>query len=200
MGRNQLVPMCGVTRMIRTVDNGMLRELADMAGQITVPDWLVHLPGGDAVYYRFLYLLSKQMGPRLAVELGTREGVGALALAEGGAHRVVSVDVDLSRVQEACAHPRIEFRKHDSLSVDPDLDDVDILFIDTDKDAVHYGDQARREYDAWASRISEGGVVLFDDITINGSMKDFWREFHPTHGVRVELPVHGDCGFGAVIL
>jgi predicted O-methyltransferase YrrM len=149
-------------------------------------------------YYAFLYLLAKLTRPFLVVELGTREGYGALAFAEGGAQCVVTIDItpDFRTVQ----HERVEFRLHDSLQVDLDLQGMDILFIDTDQQGVHSGPRALQEYQLWQGLVRPGGLVLFDDVTINESMQQFWQGFQPLRGEKLTLDVHGGCGMGLVLV
>jgi predicted O-methyltransferase YrrM len=151
-------------------------------------------------YYHFLILLARLKRPSLVVELGTREGYGAHAFVEGGARRVVTFDTDVATRRSECDHQLIEFRCQDSLKVDPYLTPIDLLFIDTDKSGMHYGDRAFAEYEAWESQVAPDGLILFDDVQINRSMWQMWSEFSPRRGTKLTLDVHGGCWMGAVVL
>jgi len=157
-------------------------------------------------YYRFFYLLSKLIKPNLCVELGTNRGVAAACLALGNPEgKVITLDIEGGKVYPECKLNNIEFLIQDSLAPIRDgIKDIDILFIDTSSK----GTQNKNEYDHWISRVKPNGLVFIDDIYIvqdkDGSIKtdfmaDFWNNFNP-EGEKLSLGMHGENGFGAVVL
>lgn len=66
---------------------------------------------------------------------------------------------------------------------------TDILFIDT----VHTYEATRKEYAAWQPALSEGAVVMFDDLTRPG-MPRFWDELAEPK-LRIDN-LHDGAGFG----
>jgi len=174
-----------------------LKEIAHTATKISIPEWMkVDIPGnhGKAPYYRFLYLLAQRMKPPVMVELGTMQGLGAMCMAKGNPDgRVIAIDKNVADVHPACIMPNVKYLKQDSLQ-EYNVNDIGILFIDTE----HNG-RALLEYEAWKDRMAKGGVILFDDITLNQEMREFWEGFNP-EGQKIDLlELHG-FGFGAVVI
>jgi len=174
-----------------------IQKIAQEAMNLMIPEWMkVDIKGnyGIAPYYRFLYLLAKEMKPQVMVELGTREGIGAMCMAEGNPDgRVIAIDNNLRELHPKCIKPTIKYVKQDSLK-EYNIIDIGILFIDTE----HNG-RALLEYEAWKDKMDKGGVILFDDINFGGEMKEFWQGFNP-EGQKIDLPELHGSGFGAVIL
>lgn len=174
-----------------------IKEIAQQAMKLTIPEWMkVDIKGnyGQAPYYRFLYLLAKEMKPLYMVELGTMEGLGAMCMAKGNPDgNVIAIDKNIKDLHPACIMPNVEYLKQNSLD-ESRIYDIGILFIDTE----HNG-RALFEYEAWKGRMAKGGVILFDDVNLNTDMKIFWQEFNP-EGQKIDLlELHGS-GFGAVVL
>ncbi len=153
-------------------------------------------------YYRFLFHLAKTMKPSLVVELGSYRGGSTAYLAEGSACKVVAVEPypqpEFSDVVKR--YSNIDWRKDASLSKDV-LDSVadqsvDLCFIDT----VHTEEFAVPEYKAWSSKMKSGGVMLFDDITIDESMSKAWAIIKSLdQRDKISLPSLHYSGFGAVL-
>jgi len=172
-------------------------EIAQEAVKLPIPEWMaVDIKGnhGQAPYYRFLYLLAKEMKPQVMVELGTMEGLGAMCMAKGNQDgQVMAIDKNIKDLHPACIMPNVQYLRQDSLD-ECNIRDIDILFIDTD----HNG-RALFEYEAWKGRMAKGGVMLFDDVNLNTEMKVFWHEFNP-EGQKIDLPELHGSGFGAVVI
>lgn len=152
-------------------------------------------PGVAAHYYRFFYRLVQEMKPALSLELGTHTGISAAVLAAGYPEGKVITVNNRSELMESCRRPNVEYRTHDSLQDIELPGQIDILFIDTD----HDGMRCIKEYELYIERVRPGGLVFFDDIHLLQCMKNFWNSFDPKEGEKLELPVHGDAGFGVVI-
>lgn len=148
---------------------------------------------GDASYYKFLFLLARNLAPCFAVELGTWRGFSAMCLAEGNAGgTVLTIDVNHGELQQAYRRSNVEYAKRSSLELGG-ASGVSILFIDTD----HVASLARAELKAWRQAMLPGSIVLFDDIHLNGSMEEFWGSLE---GEKFELPLHSDAGFGCLLI
>lgn len=175
-------------------------KIAENALLLDVPSWLqVSRTPSDAVtpYYRFLYILAREMPAFLSVELGSREGLGAMCLAEGNPDGlVISLDI-AEQISDACRRQNVRFLKQDSRQIpweQPELKQlIDVLFIDTEHDG-----RAADEYDTWKGLLRDGAVVLFDDISLNPDMVNFWNSFTVPGCEKFELPLHSS-GFGCLI-
>jgi predicted O-methyltransferase YrrM len=133
------------------------------------------------------------------LELGTHTGISAACIAEGNPEgRVITVDIWGHLCREECRRPNIEYWVQDSEAAPKSaIHSVDVLFIDT----IHDGVKCEKEYDRWRPLVLPGGLIFFDDITLNEEMQNWWPKWKPEEGAeKFELPVHGGAGFGAVIL
>ena len=188
------------------IDIEKLKDLCNTSNQLISDDLLektictqedasLRSPGVPAHYYRLLYFLAKELKPKLIVELGTHTGISSACLAAGSPEsRVITVDNNDSVMPE-CAYDNIEYRVQDSL-IDVGVSDIDILFIDT----LHDGIRALKEYELYKDKMADNSIIFFDDINLNESMVKFWKEFTPAVGEKISLPVHGDAGFGAILI
>jgi len=187
------------------IDIEKLKDLCNTSNQLISDDLLektictqedasVRSPGVEAHYYRFFYFLAKELKPKLIVELGTHTGISSACLAVGSPEsRVITLD-NKDRVMPACAYDNIEYLVQDSL-IDVGVTDIDILFIDT----LHDGQRTIKEYELYKDKMAAKSIIFFDDVNLNKSMVKFWKELNPK-GEKISLPVHGDAGFGAILI
>lgn len=176
-------------------------EINFMVNDLDFPEPLKRRFGDDSDitsrYYWFLYKLAWFGWPALMVELGTYKGYGAASMIFGNpSARVISMDIE-DFVEN---HPDrviggIDYWHCNSCHPEYDLKDIGILFIDT----LHDGKMCLDEFNFYKDRMHQNGIVLFDDIYLNPEMKKFWDEFKP-NGIKMELPLHGEAGFGLVLL
>lgn len=151
-------------------------------------------PGVEAHYYRYLYRLAKEQKPRVSVELGTHSGISAACIAEGNPDgRVVTVNHH-EQLREECRRPNVTYLLQDSYA-DVPVESIDLLFIDTDHDGI----RPKNEFLKHSSKVTPGGVVLFDDVNLFDCMRKFWAEFNPEGWIKFILPVHGNAGFGGMV-
>ncbi len=132
--------------------------------------------GGDQG--TFLEIVTRAIGARTAIEIGTFTGYSALSIARGlGPHgRLICCDVsdewtDIGRRhwEMAGVSERIDLRLAPALdtlhSLDPDLR-FDLAFIDADKqNYVNY-------YEAVLARMTAHGVILVDNTLWGGAVVD----------------------------
>jgi len=179
-------------------------DFSDLAKRKNCKRWLTVWPGE---HYKLLSGLVKVLRPRVAMEIGTAEGLSALAMKkympEGG--KVVTFDIvpwdqiqDTMLVKEDFSEGRLEqrlgdlgdenvFQKHREL-----LETVEFLFVDGPKD---------NDFE-WkllgylkTVKFRKAPIVVFDDTRL-WSMLKFWRELpYP----KVDLTSFGHCsGTGLV--
>jgi predicted O-methyltransferase YrrM len=147
-----------------------LRELVEETEEkVQMPIMLSgHLVG------RFLSMLSHLVRPRVAVEIGTYTGYGALCLAEGLAEggMVHTIDIDpylpemVHRyIEQAGMLDRITMHHRPALEVIPTLPaPFDLVFIDADKN--NYPNY----YDAVIERVRPGGLIIADNVLWSGKV------------------------------
>jgi caffeoyl-CoA O-methyltransferase len=126
----------------------------------------------------FMTLLTRLVGARFAVEVGTFTGYSSIAIARGLAPggRLLCLDVSeewtaIGRRHwaEAGLDERIELRlgpAEDALRALPADPPVDLAFIDADKGGY------RTYYDLLVERLRPGGLVLLDNVLWGGSVVD----------------------------
>lgn len=156
------------------------------------------LDGPHCHYYRYLYQLLADLKPDFVLELGTSVGISACCMAEGSpSSEVWTVDVHEHPTagKRFTEFPNIEYLIQDSLTVTLEGRKIDLLFVDT----VHDGIQPKQEWEKFQPHMNPGGIALFDDVHINGTMDSFWDKLNPKNWTKLELDSHGRCGFGALI-
>ena len=188
-----------------TIDDLLeLQELAKV--EDTRPEFLLDFPyAGEGIYYNFLYILSRKLDPQMIVELGVSSGAGVAHFINGGLNATYwGVDIDLSNkpekftVSKGRVSDRVNFLLGDSLEFAKHFlhfkdDKIDLLFIDTE----HVAERCLKEYRTYLLHMSKGGIVLFDDIFMEG-MSGVWEHIAEP---KIILPdVHGSLGFGAAIV
>lgn len=164
---------------------------------MAVPEWLRGMYDSHFAYYRFFYLLAQRLKPKLSVELGTFIGMAAMCLAKGNPDGlVVSIDITHAELDDRCRLTNVEFRLRDSLQVDEDLQNIDLLYVD----AEHTETKPRLEFEAWQPRLAPGALVFFDDIEWAEDMRRFWANFHPLGYEKMEFQaLHAPAGFGVIV-
>jgi caffeoyl-CoA O-methyltransferase len=126
----------------------------------------------------FMTLLTKLVGARFAIEVGTFTGYSSICIARGlePGGRLLCLDVSEEWTSIARQHwaqagveDRIELRlgpAADALRALPADPPVDLAFIDADKPGY------RTYYDELVERLRPGGVVLLDNVLWGGSVVD----------------------------
>jgi len=126
----------------------------------------------------FMTLLTRLLGVRFAVEVGTFTGYSSICIARGLAEggRLLCCDVSEEWTAVAREHwekagvaDRIELKigpAADTLAALPADPPIDLAFIDADKPGY------RTYYDEIVSRLRPGGVVLLDNVLWSGNVAD----------------------------
>jgi len=161
----------------------------------TQEDASLKSPGVIAHYYRFFYFLVQNVKPDIVLEIGTHTGISAACLAQGWpGGKVYSLD-HKNYLMKECIRDNITYIHQDSLElVNEAGSNIDILFIDTN----HNGKRPLKEYLLYKDRMSQNGLIFFDDVYLFDDMKKFWQEFEPERGIKFDLDVHGKAGFGVI--
>jgi caffeoyl-CoA O-methyltransferase len=138
----------------------------------------------------FLEWLARLLGVRFAVEVGTFTGYSALSIARGLAPggRLLCCDVSeewttMARRawERAGVADRIELRIApgiETLRALPKTTSVDLAFIDADKTSY------RSYYEEILPRLSERGVIVFDNVLWNGAVADPANQEESTRAIR----------------
>ena len=137
---------------------------------------------------RFLSLISKLVGPRSILEVGTYTGYSALCMAEGLAPdgRLVTIDVNAeleTRVRGYFADSpfaaQLDFRVGDARELIPQLDETwDLVFLDADKENyITY-------YEMVVDHVRPGGIILADNVLWSGKVADPSISDHETDALR----------------
>ena len=126
----------------------------------------------------FLTLLTRLLGVRSAIEVGTFTGYSAISIARGLADggRLLCCDVNEDWTQIARRYwERAALTDRISLKIGPALDTlralpatptVDLAFIDADK--PNY----RHYYEELLPRLRPNGVIVFDNVLWSGTVAD----------------------------
>ncbi len=151
------------------------RELIDETQRL-LPDWAdMQISPEQAAFTR---LLTKALGTRFAVEVGTFTGFSALAiargLAEGGRLLCLDVSEEYTSVarrywERAGVADRVELRLGpalESLRALPAEPAIDLVFIDADK--TEYVDY----WEELVPRMRPGGILLVDNVFQDGRVLD----------------------------
>lgn len=171
------------------------------------PDWLKNEVDESidvALYYRFLYEVSKLENPPLMLETGTRHGHSAAHLAMGNpAGTVVTIDIEAQAKIEVDAFELKNIRAITSdsvLAVDQVVEIAlrapgsafDLMFIDS----AHFYPIAASEYRVYRPKLRHGAIILCDDIHINADMERFWASIEDP---KVEMNFLHYMGFGVAL-
>jgi predicted O-methyltransferase YrrM len=126
----------------------------------------------------YLFGLARRSGARTAIEIGRYKGGGTFAVAAGmGKDGTLwsiddgSLEVELGcdgqdapyddQIRELCDRFALDVRLlvGDSRTLELDVDDVDLVFIDGD----HTYEGVKSDFERWGKRVRVGGHVLLDD-------------------------------------
>jgi len=137
-----------------------------------------------------LQLLSRAIGARFAVEIGTFTGYSAISIARGLADdgKLLCCDVNeewagIARryFREAGLDGKIELRVAPALETLrslPEIESLDLAFIDADK--TSYTDY----YEEILKRLRSGGLILIDNVLWGGSVVDANDQSESTLAIR----------------
>jgi len=152
--------------------------------------------------------LVRHLRPRVCLELGTSLGISgayvAAALRMNGDGRLVTME--LSEFRAARARQHWDELGLDGIEVvmgsfDDTLDatvervgPVDFAFVDGD----HQLEPTVRYTETILGQLSDGGIILFDDIRWSGGMQDAWDvlRIDPRVRVSIDLGKVGICVYG----
>jgi caffeoyl-CoA O-methyltransferase len=137
-----------------------------------------------------LTMLTRLVGARRAVEIGTFTGYSSICIARGLADggRLLACDVSeewtaIARKYWARAglQDRIELRiapAVETLAALPDTPEIDLAFIDADKTSY------RAYYDALLPRLRPNGLIVFDNVLWMGSVANPEAQDESTVAIR----------------
>lgn len=176
-----------------------VRTLIERAVSEPWPEQLAFIDGRCwNPYYHLFYLIAKELGEGVAVELGVEKGRGVASLAAGSSSlEVVGIDIKhfsaLKIVLER--FPNIEFIQ---APVGPSprafSDGIDFLHVD----ASHGYGPAKNDFGAYRNYLNLGAVICFDDLHAmeDGVLRAFDEFPHPKIQ---EDRLHPICGYGVMV-
>jgi caffeoyl-CoA O-methyltransferase len=138
----------------------------------------------------FLQLLSRAIGARSAIEVGTFTGYSAISIARGltddGKLLCCDVSEEWAAVarryfREAGLDGKIELRVAPALETLrslPEIENLDFAFIDADK--TSYTDY----YEELLKRLRSGGLILIDNVLWGGAVVDANDQSESTLAIR----------------
>jgi caffeoyl-CoA O-methyltransferase len=138
----------------------------------------------------FMTILTRLLGVRNAVEIGTFTGYSSLCIARGLADGGTLVCCDVSDEwtsigqeywERAGVADRIDLRiapALETIATLPEGEHVDLVFIDADKE--NYANY----YDALLPRVRQNGVILVDNTLWSGAVIDKSRDDSSTVAIR----------------
>ena len=138
----------------------------------------------------FMTILTRLLGVRNAVEIGTFTGYSSLCIARGLADGGTLVCCDVSDEWTSIAREyweragvadRIDLRiapALETIATLPDEEHLDLVFIDADKE--NYANY----YDALLPRVRQNGVILVDNTLWSGAVIDESRDDSSTVAIR----------------
>ena len=165
------------------------------------PKWVTDLSHSyheGRPYYVLLFAMAQELAPARILEIGTDKAVGTLALAHNPVNEVFTVDCDPACQVHVDSLPstNVTFILGDSLKVADGIAAAhapfDLLLID----AEHNCEAMYCEYHRYRNMVRPGGIILFDDISLNPSMANAWDLVLDP---KVSLPKMHSSGFGAAV-
>ena len=125
---------------------------------------------------RLLSMFSKMIRPTYILEIGTYTGYAAICmaegLAEGGELHTIDINEELEDMvrgffEKSGLSAKIEYKLGNALDIIPRLEgSFDLVYIDADKENyINY-------YDLVVDRMSQGGVILADNVLWSGKVLD----------------------------
>ncbi|BDV41691.1 SAM-dependent methyltransferase [Geotalea uraniireducens] len=129
----------------------------------------------DRLVGRLLYLLTRLRQPQLVVELGSGFGYSTwwFARAISITGKVVMTDHDQENIdyarrifQETGLADRIEFRVGNALTIGRDYDNIDLLFIDVDKQDY------RQAAEIMLPRLAKNALIIADNALWYGRVAE----------------------------
>jgi predicted O-methyltransferase YrrM len=175
----------------------------------TRPPWLEKMRDTDpqyAIYYRFLYELSKALKPTWILETGTRLGLSAAQLASGNPlARVITIDIDPHSKTRVGTEENLK-KLGNIIPITADsrkardlfptgCDRFQLVYLDSD----HTYDVVSPEFKMYRELLVPGGVMVFDDIALNAEMRRFWAEVPEPKAELNFLHTLCGAGFGAYV-
>lgn len=138
-------------------------------------------------HYRLLAYISKTYNNLKIIDIGTHYGWSALSLSINNKNKVITYDLQdyLKNITPSVLEiNNVTFKQKDFLDDVDELKNTDLIFLDVDP---HDGLQEKRIYNFLFEKKFDG-VLLIDDIHLNGNMQSFWND--------IQLPKEDLTEFG----
>jgi caffeoyl-CoA O-methyltransferase len=153
----------------------------------------------------FITFLAATLGAKWALEVGTFTGSSSIGIARGlvSGGKLICYDQDFKWTSiarrywmKAGVHEKIELRlgnAHDLLPRLRPIKPLDFVFIDADKEYYDF------YYETLLPHVRPGGIILFDNMLMNGKVIDPTEKFVPAvraidqlnHKLAIDPRIHG---------
>jgi predicted O-methyltransferase YrrM len=130
------------------------------------------LPSGQE-HYRLLAYIAKQYDGKTLADIGTFAGFSAVAMSINPSNTIISYDISdqiPNMVTTAKSIQNINIRIKNIIESTEELKECPFIFCDIDP---HDGVQEMK-FVRSLIKTNYKGIVMFDDINLNPSMKSFW--------------------------
>lgn len=156
-------------------------------------------------YYPLLAGLARKIGAKKVLDVGTHFGGSAMAMQRGMDADGLAVTIDVTFLNNVILSKIPNIRRVCGSSLDPEkiaeisdiLDGgpIDVLYIDT------FHDYPNLMANIEAYLPLNPAFIVMDDISINDSMKEAWRDLCARYAaVDVTDLCKRNCGFGVLVL
>ncbi len=153
---------------------------------------------------RLLSLLSKMIGPKRILEVGTFTGYATLCLAEGlpaeGIIHTIDINEELeervrSYFNQSPFASQIRYHIGNAMDLIPGLDETfDLAFIDADKkNNINY-------YHIIVEKMPSGGVILIDNVLWKGKVLQETTDSQTQHVLELNQQIASDTRVEKIIL
>lgn len=145
-------------------------------------------------YYRLLWAAVSVRKPKHVVEIGRERGVSAVVMLDALPHDSILTSIDINPEAvflDNWNEPRLKLITSDSLLCADKVTPMDFLFIDGD----HTYETVSKEWELYGPKVTDGGIVFFDDIHFNEGMTRFWNELE---GEKYDISQWHEPGFGVL--
>lgn len=126
--------------------------------------FLINRCGDD--HYRLLNYIGMNFDG-VIYEMGTHLGASSTCLSNWGKRKVITYDINRRDIFEI---PSNEYRTKNPLEDIVEISKADFIFYDTSHDG-----KTETEFTNALIENKFSGIVLYDDIYLNDSMKNFWE-------------------------
>jgi len=127
--------------------------------------------GARGEHYKLLNYIAHLFSNEILLDIGTREGISALALATSD-NSIITYDINRIELPFKSDYINVEFKQLDiNLETVNNLSRSPLMVLDIDP---HDGSQEKIFFNT-LRKINYNGIIILDDINLNEGMAGFWE-------------------------